>query len=390
MEVSPVFDGYTHVRIWTDAKDEEGNDIVYDAVKPTDNGRMLELTCPWGSQQMAENILNRINPDSGRAFRYQPYSAKNAMLDPAAELGDGVSVKDISSGIYSQTERFGVRHLSDIEAPTDEEIDHEYPYESQTNRKTERKFTVERNERIAQFNLLNDEIEAKVSKTYDNGTHTFGWRLTEDQFAVYSGTSSNWVLKVTSSGLQVKGSGTFSGEITATGGAIGSNSNSRINIRNGYIYSGSHDGYSSVKTGFYLGPSGISFGNGSKVTFSVSSSGNLTATSGTFDGTVRAGNITYGKDSYDYVHGNAISEGTIQKNRTNNGIQTSLSNGDTALSNVNTLKGIYKIEGQTAKIEYLDVTSLLTIRDPYAGRNKSVQVDRNTGILYLYGYSGPG
>lgn len=400
MDVSPVFSEYTHVRILTDrkAKDEETGeeyDVVYEAAKPNDTGRLLELTCPWGSQTMAENILNRINPDSGVAFRYQPYSAKGAMLDPAAELGDGVTVKGVSGGVYSQTENFGVRHLSDIEAPTDEEIDHEYPYEPQKDRQTERKFAIERAERIAELAIQQDQIDAKVEAVYDNGATTtsqkFGWQLTADKFIVYGGSGpSNPVLKVTKDGLEVKGSGTFTGTVNATAGKIGSgtNANNYITIQNGYIYSKSHNSYDSTSSGFYIGPSGISFGNGSKVTFQVSSNGSLTANTGTFSGTVYAGKISFGNSNDDYVHGNAISSGTLSKGRTTQSVQQSLDNGDDALSGLVTLSGVYKISGGNAAMDYVDVKRQLTLYDPNAGRNRSVQIASN-GVLYLYGYPGP-
>lgn len=283
LEISPEFDGYTRVVIWLDAKDDNGDDLFVEAGMPT--GRTLELTCPWGTQQMADAILRRINVGSltGRAFQYQPYTATEAILDPAAELGDGVGIKDIYSGIYSQTEHFGRRHISDIEAPTEEEIDHEYPFESSDSRKTDRRFSQERAERISDFRVLSDGIEARVSKEYDNESETFGWRLTENQFSVYSGSPSNYVLKVTSDGLRVKGNGEFTGTVTANAGKIGN-----FTIENGVLRY-NKTSLTDANTGVFLSQDGLALGKSSA--FKVDSSGNLTIGNGKF--TVdSAGNVS--------------------------------------------------------------------------------------------------
>ena len=52
-----------------------------------DTGRAIEVTCPWGSQEMANSILASV---SGKT--YQPYTATDALLDPAAEIGDDVTI----------------------------------------------------------------------------------------------------------------------------------------------------------------------------------------------------------------------------------------------------------------------------------------------------------
>ena len=57
-----------------------------------DTGRTLEVTCAWASQAMANSILAAV-----QNVEYQPYTAGEALMDPAAEIGDGVVV----GGIYS-------------------------------------------------------------------------------------------------------------------------------------------------------------------------------------------------------------------------------------------------------------------------------------------------
>lgn len=351
MDISPEFDGYSRVVIWLDAKDDDGNELYYEA--GTSTGRTLEMTCPWGTQQMANDVLERISPSQGRAFQYQPYTATRAILDPAVEIGDGVTLKGMYSGIFAQVESFGSRHLSDISAPTEEEIDHEYPFESATSRKTDRKFAQEHAERRAEFKILTTQIDARVVKEYDSETESFGWRLTENQFLVYGGTDvSNPVLKVTKDGLTVKGSGTFTGEIRATSGYIGSSAGTGFTITSsGKLFTNKKKTIDEPVAGVYIGTNGISLGKkGTGSAFKVDSAGNLYATSGTFEGTIYAGNIVYGtKNGVDrgYFNGEGlqngsvsggsggkIANGTISKGNLTNGVQTNIEHGQTCYEKV--------------------------------------------------------
>ena len=349
MDVSPEFEGYSRVVIWLDVRDDDGNELYYAAGNTT--GRSLELTCPWGTQQMANDILQKVSPSNGRAFQYQPYSATNAILDPAAEIGDGVTIKDTYSGIYAQTETFGVRHLSDISAPTEEEVDHEYPYESATNRRTDRRFAQEHAERRAEFKLHQSMIDARVTKVYDSTTEAFGWRLTENQFLVYGGNNvNNPVLKVTKDGLTVRGSGTFSGTITANDGKIGN-----FVIKNGTLQYGKTS-LTDGNNGVYIGSNGIALGKNSA--FRVDSAGNLYATSGTFAGTVYAGNIQYGGNK-GYFNGSGLADGSVggggsggkikagslSRGDLNSGINSNLDHGQSAWGGIRSAYiGNYKLE----------------------------------------------
>ena len=72
---------------------------------------------------LAANILAAV-----KNYRYQPYEAADALLDPAAELGDGVTVGGIYGGIHAKTTTFSRLFRADVSAPAEEEIDNEYPY----------------------------------------------------------------------------------------------------------------------------------------------------------------------------------------------------------------------------------------------------------------------
>ena len=88
-----------------------------------DSGRTLTVESPWASQKMADNLLAQV-----RGARHQPFNATGAILDPAAELGDAITVDGVTGIMYRRSQRFGTLYRSDISAPGDEEINHEIPY----------------------------------------------------------------------------------------------------------------------------------------------------------------------------------------------------------------------------------------------------------------------
>lgn len=119
--------------------------------------RVLEADCPWATQEMADSVLAAI---AGRV--YQPYEAQGAILAAVAELGDPVMVGGVQSIVgYSYT-IFDAMSLSDIGAPADEEVDHEYPYVSHQNREIDRRFEKVTTETLEK--LDHDEIFARLTK----------------------------------------------------------------------------------------------------------------------------------------------------------------------------------------------------------------------------------
>lgn len=90
-------------------------------------GRELTVNVPLlpsiKGDTLAANILEAV-----KNYRYQPYEAADALLDPAAELGDGVTVGGIYGGIHAKTTTFSRLFRADVSAPAEEEIDNEYPY----------------------------------------------------------------------------------------------------------------------------------------------------------------------------------------------------------------------------------------------------------------------
>lgn len=301
---SPQFDGFSRVVIVV------SDEIEYSA--GTETGRTLRLTCPWGTPQMAENILQDV-----RGFQYQPYTADGAIIDPSVELGDGVTANNVYGGVYTQAIKFGPLLTATVAAPEDEEINHEYPYKSKPNKEITReakmlraslaieaeKIAAEvkaRTEADAEINstleLQAGQIAAKVSKTGGSAS-SFGWILTDTDWTIQA--NNRDILKATKSGLEVYG------KVTATSGKIGG-----FDILSNYLSYNNQTFGGTNSTGIYIGVSGIQLGK----YFKVDSSGNLTARSGTFTGSVNAGSIRYGGD-YGTFSGGGITGGSISGNR---------------------------------------------------------------------------
>lgn len=358
VDVAPQFTNYSKVRILV-GQNESGEEVVYEA--GDDYGRTLELQNPFGTQTMANRILQKL-----RGYQYQPYRADGALLDPAAEIGDAISSRGIYGGIYNRVRDFSRLMKANIEAPHDEEIDHEYKYETSQERKYRREvggvratLTIQGDQIAAevtqrqadsaefrgQFQVQATQIAAKVSQTGGNNA-SFGWSLKATEFGLYSGNKK--VFYVNSGGAHVQG------EITATSGKIGN-----FNIGSTAIWNNISQFGGSQTTGVYLGTNGIQLGQRFKVdtygnvtasnltinggsinlgngvfkvtsagavtasnlnitggrisignNFSVDSSGNLTANNGTFRGNVSAGKIQYG-GNYGTFNAGGLTDGTI-------------------------------------------------------------------------------
>lgn len=286
IESSPALDGISAVTVYTD-DDSEGVKVG------SASGRNLDATSPWITRQIGADILARL-----KGFQYQPYTAQDALLDPSAEIGDAITLDKIYSGIYATEINFNALMRTTASAPADEDIDEEVPYKSPERRRVARKFkdvssqllimadriSAEVTARESDTKTLTaalavqaDQISAKVSRTGGNAS-SFGWELLADSWKLSS--NGGTVLKADKGGLKV------TGEIEATSGKVGG-----FVLKGGYLSTNNQTWGGTNSNGIYIGSSGIQLGKN----FKVDSGGNLTAYSGTFLGTVRAGNIEFGE-----------------------------------------------------------------------------------------------
>lgn len=285
LDVSPQFNAYSGVEIIVD---DETSIFVGNR---TD--RVLTIENPWGTQEQATAILAALQANG---FQYQPYAASGAILNPAAEIGDGITISDTYSGIYKIGRNYSSLMSADLEAPQDEELDHEYPYEPKQDRIYRRQIA----DAKAQISITQDQISAEViratnaeSSLQSNITQTansitasvlaksggssssFGWTLTNSSWTLTS--SGKTVFKATSSGVEVNG------KITATSGTIGG-----FTIGSSSLYNGMNN-INSTANGVYVGTNGIAVGGGK---FKVTSSGSVSAANMTLTGTLNVGGST--------------------------------------------------------------------------------------------------
>lgn len=147
---SPAFQPYSRVTLWVD------DNNCYTA--GDDTGRTLEADCPWATQAICNAVLAKIS-----GYQYVPYTATDAMLDPAAEIGDGVTANGRYSVLASIEPTFDSMFTATVQAPSDEELDHEFPYKSSTTRSFDRKLAQTR----AAITVKADEIMLEVQNELD-------------------------------------------------------------------------------------------------------------------------------------------------------------------------------------------------------------------------------
>lgn len=110
---------------------DENGDIV--GVAGTDSGKTLTAQTPDGTNEMAQAILAKVS-----GYTHIGYEGQNAMIDPAAEIGDAVTVSGHYVPIVSTDSIFDSLLAVNISAPDSDELDDEYPYKSPTQRQIER------------------------------------------------------------------------------------------------------------------------------------------------------------------------------------------------------------------------------------------------------------
>lgn len=341
LNISPQFQPYSKVIIHV------SDDTAYEV--GNDTGRTLEMDNPFGTQQMAQDIL-----DSLSGFQYQPYVANGALLDPAAELGDAANIRGNYGGIYTRQRIFGHLAKANISAPQSEEINHEYKYESAR----ERQFKRQIDDVKASLVIANDRIDASVSRT-GGSTQSFGWSLTSDAHRWYS--NGREVMSVTASGLKV------SGEVEATSGKIGG-----FNISASAIWNNLSELGGSQTSGVYIGTNGIQLGQ----QFRVDSAGNVAAANMTITGTLNVGgNYITASQLYSGSY-SAYSNGSYWGSGASYGFNFH----NATLPNTTVYPKFFRAKSMTT--ETLNVERITSLYD-LSFRGGNVYVYTNNGIKYL-------
>lgn len=146
-------------------------DVV--GVSGSDAGRTLTALQPDGTNAMAAAILAKVT-----GYKHIGYEGSKALLDPAVELGDAVTVDGHYVPLIALDMTFDPLLAPDISAPDADELDDEYPYKSPTQRQIERNMAKTRSlitKTSEEINLKVEGIDGKyteVKTTLDGLTVT--------------------------------------------------------------------------------------------------------------------------------------------------------------------------------------------------------------------------
>ena len=117
-----------------------------------DTGMEIVASCPHATQAMVNSLLQTV-----KGYQYQAYEAGAANIDPAAELGDGVTV----GGVYSPLSKIidNGRGYADISSPGEMEMEDEYPSEGYIAQEFNRKIAETRSAITKTSEEINLEIQ---------------------------------------------------------------------------------------------------------------------------------------------------------------------------------------------------------------------------------------
>nr|DAG31379.1 MAG TPA: hypothetical protein [Caudoviricetes sp.] len=137
----------------------DNGDVV--GVSGSDTGRTLTALQPDGTNAMAAAILAKVS-----GYKHVGYEGSKALLDPAVELGDAVTVDGLYVPLIALDMTFDPLLAPDISAPDADELDDEYPYKSPTQRQIERNMAKTRSlitKTSEEINLKVEGLDGRVS-----------------------------------------------------------------------------------------------------------------------------------------------------------------------------------------------------------------------------------
>lgn len=117
-------------------------------------GKIMNVTIPFGTQAIANSLLATLS-----ATPFKPYQAECAELNPAAEIGDWVTIGGITSVIAKRVYYLDTMGTSDISADTENEVTDKYPYISDANTNVERTLEQFRSQLSVQSNKIGLVVE---------------------------------------------------------------------------------------------------------------------------------------------------------------------------------------------------------------------------------------
>lgn len=164
-----------------------------------DTGMEVIASCPHATQPMVSALLQTM-----KGYQYQAYEAGAANIDPAAELGDGVTV----GGIYSPLSKLSDdgRGYAGISSPGEAEMEDEYPAEGYITQEFNRKIAETR----STITKTSEEIMLKV-KGVDGRVTSLSTSIDGIEANISSLNGSITNIKADINGLRTTASGKIDG-----------------------------------------------------------------------------------------------------------------------------------------------------------------------------------
>lgn len=185
-----------------------------------DTGREIVADCPFATQEMVNAILSRL-----KGYQYHAYTASDAGIDPAVELGDAVTVGGIYS-VVSRIEDDGTGYPS-IAAPGEAELEDEYPSVGPVTQTFNRQISETR----SLISKTSEEILLKVENELQGLSSSFSVQLQQIQSQVtgLNGQVSSITQKVDNITLSVSNGSTSSSISLSVGGVTVSSQTIQMN-----------------------------------------------------------------------------------------------------------------------------------------------------------------
>lgn len=178
-----------------------------------DSGRTIEITNPWATQQMADHILSNLY-----GYVYKPYDATDAIVPIDMEIGDAVTITGIYGIVADASIQYNRLITADISAPEDEEIDHEYPFET----RQQREYNRETKKIYSLISKTDEEIRLLVTDEVNNLQSEISQKVDNVSISVSNGETSSLIkltvdgAEVSSQEIKMNGLVTFEGLQTGT------------------------------------------------------------------------------------------------------------------------------------------------------------------------------
>lgn len=158
LDIGNRISSYSNIILNFRSDSEEVVSVRYPIVEVPGDTYEIELPCVTNSQhalQMAQNILSRINQ-----YSLNPYKVTEGYIDPAVELGDGITIDGLYSTIGELQYEFDPLSTASIGSfIQNDEVEDEFQFESSSLKRIERIIA----KTSASFRIDIDRIVGEVS-----------------------------------------------------------------------------------------------------------------------------------------------------------------------------------------------------------------------------------